>query len=107
MTTIYRIPFQPEKRQTFSVRLTRDVQVELKFEYLNLDVDPCWIMDISDRFRNQLVCGIPLLPGQNLLEQYEYLDLGVTMFILNTIDQDVVPTWKTMGVDANLYFFED
>lgn len=38
--------------------------------------DGSWILDIGDANGTPMLCGVPLLPGQNLLEQFDYLAIG-------------------------------
>lgn len=38
--------------------------------------DGSWVLDIADGNGSQILCGVPLLIGGNLLEQHDYLGIG-------------------------------
>lgn len=64
-----------------------------------------WIVDISDFITNQsIIAGIPLVTGCDLLEQYEYLELGGSLVIFTDGDANAVPTLENLGVESNLYY---
>lgn len=64
----------------------------------------CWIMDISNSDDTPLLSGVPLITGADLLEQFEYLGLGVKMVALTIGDIDAVPTFDNAGVEGKLFF---
>ncbi len=41
----------------------------------------CWGLDIGDASNNPIVCGIPLIPGVNLLAQYAYLGISGELIV--------------------------
>lgn len=47
-----------------------------------------WTMDIYDSSSNALIMGIPMLPGYDLLAQYQYMGIGSAM-VVNTGDPSV------------------
>ena len=69
----------------------------------------CWVLDIYDS-TDQLkaLCGIPLVTGADLLEQFLYIDLGrhafmTAMTIGPGAPPDQVPTFWNLGTDSHLY----
>jgi hypothetical protein len=95
MTDVYEIPLRP-KNQIVSTTIN-DHALTLKLTWLDSD-KPCWILDIVG-----LVCGIPLLTGQDLLAQYDYLGLNFIMFCGVDGDQSADPTFETLGITSHLW----
>ena len=105
-TPLTRINLQPAQNQSLSVNLNgTDYRLRLLF---NAAVsDPFWALDIGDANGAPMVCGIPLLPGQNLLEPYGHLDIGGggALFCYGAGATDGgIPDWDTLGVSWQLYF---
>lgn len=63
-----------------------------------------WLLDIGDASNNPIVRGIPLVTGADLLAQYEYLGIGVQLFVQTNGDPNAVPTFTNLGSQANLFF---
>jgi len=65
-----------------------------------------WTLDIIDSVSNtELVCGIPLVTGTDLLRQYRHL--GITGSLVAFTDSDPAetpPTFDNLGGSSNLYF---
>ncbi len=68
----------------------------------NLD---CWGLDIGDASNNPIVCGIPLIPGIDLLYQYAYLNFGGSLFVAVDGDPDAPPDFAGLGSAGHLYFW--
>lgn len=62
-----------------------------------------WFVDIGDGESNALVCGLPLLPGMNILGQFAYLGLGFGLLVSVTGKGDLPPTFEDMGAGMHLY----
>lgn len=45
-----------------------------------------WALDIMDGSGALLIGGIPLIPGADLLEQYKYLKLGFSLFVICDVE---------------------
>ncbi len=89
----------PYSVQTFTVSLKGgavNIDILLKLRYL--DQYGFWLADIYDAGTEKpLVCGVPLVPGVNLLGQYAYLDIGEA-YIEAATDTDLEqPDNKTLG----------
>jgi len=83
--------------QTFKVNVPGDVR-NLNL-YLTLSYNTIagyWIMGIYDNSKNPIVLNIPLLVGQNLLAQYQYLDIG-SVYLINTGDAALIPDDVNIG----------
>lgn len=79
----------------------RDLNVICKW---NDSLDAGWMIDIRDDISNtNIICGIPLVTGVDLLEQYEYLGLGVGLVVYTNGNANAIPTLDNLGVDSNLY----
>jgi len=65
-----------------------------------------WCMDIADANGEALVCGIPLVTGCDLLEQYEFLSIGGGghLYVGTPGNPPAVPTYANLGIDSHLYF---
>jgi hypothetical protein len=69
----------------------------------------CWVVDFLDSTAQyKILCGVPLVTGADLLEQFLYLDLGRNAFLtVMTIgpglSPDTVPTFNNLGIDGHLY----
>lgn len=105
MTTASLIPLQPQSQQ---------LQITIGSVPYNLIVqwnapNASWMMDILDQDNNQILSGVPLITGADLLEQFEYLMIGGAidageMQVQTTSDTFAVPTYANLGTDGNLYW---
>ena len=63
----------------------------------------CWVLDLADAQGNNIVTGIPMVPGTTLLGQYAYLGLGFDLFVQNDANITVVPGFTDLGTTSHLY----
>jgi hypothetical protein len=64
-----------------------------------------WVLDIADATgANPIVSGIPLITGDDLLEQYAYLGIAGQLIVQTSNDPLVPPTFTDLGTTGNLYF---
>jgi hypothetical protein len=63
-----------------------------------------WYMDIGDANGVPILCGVPLVTGANLLEQYAYLGIGGGLMVYSAGDPDTPPTFYTLGDTSQLYW---
>ena len=63
-----------------------------------------WALDISDSTNVPIVCGIPLIPGIDLLYQYAYLGFGGSLVVAVDGDPNGVPDFAGLGTTGHLYF---
>lgn len=101
----YRIPMLAGAPQKITTRFA-GVDYQLTFLYRNLP-EAGWVMDIRDIPGNDVLLGCPLVTGLNLLAQYEYLGLGVELYVWTSGDSLKVPAFRDLGVDTFLYLWVD
>ena len=63
-----------------------------------------WILDLSLSSGGDLVLGIPLITGTDLLSPFSAaLGLGFSLFVSSDADPTAVPTESTLGTTSHLY----
>jgi hypothetical protein len=98
--TVYEIPLTPEP-QTFSISLVGTVyQMTINWNQYG----SYWVLDIADAQGNDILCGLPLLPGFDIFGQYQYLGFGGQLFVQTDFDPVAPPTYTNLGVTSHLYF---
>lgn len=100
----YEIPLSPEA-QKLSVQLGKTVY-KLTVRW-NTSDEGGWIIDIFDSDGAPKLLGIPMTTGNDLLEQYQYLDFGGKMFCGTDGDLTTPPTYENLGLTAHLYWEPD
>ena len=98
-TTFYEVPLSGVP-QTFTISIA-GVSYQLTLTYQNVD-EGGWSIEIADTAGNDIVSGIPLVTGADLLGQYEYIGLGCGMFVYTDGDNDAVPTFDNLGSTSHL-----
>lgn len=79
--------------------------VVYQFRFVYADVEEAgWLVDISDAEGVPLVCGIPLVTGADLMEQFVYLGIAARFYVLTDGDAAEVPTFENLGTRSHLYF---
>ena len=85
---IISIPIDSSPNQSFQVSLpfettNRPIQFEVSFN----DLSSYWVLNLFDPTEGvYLLTAVPLVPGLDILGQYQYLNLG-HLFLLNTGDE--------------------
>jgi hypothetical protein len=96
---IYEIPLRPGA-QKFSVDFGTIYVMRLVYR----DAEEAgWTLDILQQDEEPILCGIPLVTGADLLDQYAYLGFGVRLYVLTDGDPFAVPTYANLGTGAHLY----
>jgi hypothetical protein len=62
-----------------------------------------WFLDLLDESGNEVLTGMPLVNGYNLLGQYEYLDIGFGLLVVSEDDGLGAPGIDDPGVRSRLY----
>lgn len=101
----YRIPLTPEP-QSFVVSLG-GVEYRLTVRWVEAH-EGGWVLDIatvssSVEGGGDLVAGIPLVTGCDLLEPYDYLGIGGGLVVWAD-GSDLPPTLDNLGQGVELYF---
>lgn len=106
---VFEIPIQPSLMQTMSISLV-GVTYNLTFLYHDASQGG-WTIDIADANGNPLACGLPLVSGEDILEQFAYLGIGGKLILQTDGDPTgaVSPGFNDLGVGAtsHLYFVPD
>lgn len=93
---VIEIPLYPDS-QEFSIILV-DVTYQISITWR----DPYWIMDMANNSGSQVVKGVPLVTGADLLAQYSYLGFGFKLVVVcDDADQDY-PTQTDLGTGSHL-----
>jgi hypothetical protein len=98
--TAYEIPLSAMD-QRFSIALA-GVTYRLTVHWC--EPAAAWTLDIADETDVALVTGVPLVTGLNLLEQYDYLNIGGALYVQTDGDTWAVPTAANLGTAGRLYF---
>lgn len=103
--TIYKIPLVVGTPQSLSVTFGV-TEYRLSLRYRDVDNDQgLWTLDVADVVTNKdIVCGIPLVTGADLLAQYKYLNIAGSLGVYTDGEPDAVPSFENLGQDSNLYF---
>ncbi|EEP89186.1 hypothetical protein ykris0001_2470 [Yersinia kristensenii ATCC 33638] len=65
-----------------------------------------WVMDIMDSRGENLVLGVPLVVGANLLEPYSHLGLSGGLMVVSDDEAHEYPTKTNLGYGSHLYFVQ-
>jgi hypothetical protein len=87
--------------QTFSISLNGiTYQFTLHWNW----VSASWILDIADSTGNPVLSGLPLVTGDDLLEQFDYLNFGGQLVVQTNNNVFAVPSFTNLGTQGNLYY---
>lgn len=105
--TPYLIPTQPQAQQIQITLGAVAYSLVLRWNVPN----NTWMMDLLDDSGDQVLSGVPLLPGEDLLTQLAYLGIGGSvgagqLQVQTTSDTFAVPTYPNLGSDGNLYWLQ-
>lgn len=97
MTVI--VPFKAIPNRRFSAKVPIDgSNVSLSFFLRYNELAKYWFVDIAKG--KQTVCvGVPLIPAQNILEQYAYLGIGSAYIVPKHESKEQWPTLSTLEND--------
>ena len=99
---VFEIPLRPATAQTLKVALN-DRVYGFSLAYID-EAEGGWTLDIADEAGSPLVAGIALLPGQDLLEPYPDLGIGVRLAVVTPGEQECRPNFDGLGVHSKLLF---
>lgn len=99
----YLIPFSNIPQQVQITLAGVDYVLTVKWN----DIGQSWILDIQDVNENDLVKGLPLVTGTDLLDGLQYLGIGGALWVLDNSGNipALVPDLNTLGNSENLYFY--
>lgn len=96
----YEIPLSPAP-QTLSISLG-GVRYRLRVRWNR--VLGAWVLDIADVDGNDILTGVPIVTGVDLLTQHAHLNFGGKLIALTDSDADTPPGYTTLGVTGHLYW---
>ncbi|CAI1018630.1 Uncharacterised protein [Serratia ficaria] len=99
---IQEIPLTPTNQQ-FAITLGEQ-QLNMRIMWRD---EAGWLLDLMDGAGAELVNGIPLVPGANLLEQYAYLGIAGALAVLVDNNEPELPTKTNLGVSSHLYYVQE
>lgn len=100
-----RIPLTTDPNQTFTCALTINGQNKKLSFYISFnEIAGYWVMNITDTATNKaLLSSIPLIPGdypaENILEQYEYLNIGAAYVVRTGKTKSPFPDDSNLGTE--------
>ena len=94
---IEEIPLTPDN-QNYSITLSGTV-----YQFRMVWREAFWCLDILNSGGVDIITGIPLITGYNLLEQYAYLNPGFSLYVFCDIAGQENPTKTDMGTYIHLY----
>lgn len=98
--TPYEIPLSPEP-QRFSVDLAGKAY---RMRVLWCKESACWCLDMVDSDGIDVLLGIPMVTGLDLLRQHPHLGIPGGLLVQTDHDAEAVPTFDNLGVTGRLYF---
>lgn len=96
----YEIPLTPQP-QRFLISLG-GVDYELTVSWCG--PASAWTLDIRSADGSDIVVGISMVTGVDLLGQYKHLGLPGQLVAQSDVDLDRVPDFGSLGVSGHLYF---
>lgn len=91
------IPLSPEN-QAFSISLAgQSFQMAITWRAV------FWCLDIMDSTGSDLIKGIPLITGADLLAQYKHLGLGFSLYVDCDNPANENPNESDIGINSHLY----
>lgn len=91
------IPVQAIPNHKFSSRILVDNQnLTLQFELQYNDIANYWLVNINDHNGRALISCLPVIPAQNILEQYAHLQIGSAYIVPVQTIKEQWPTQHTL-----------
>ena len=94
------IPLQAQPNHSFSCSIpVNDENISLTFSMSYNDFSGYWSMTISRSSDDVLIRNLPIIPSENILEQYSYLGIGIAMVVPRQSVADQWPSYDTLSSD--------
>ena len=93
---INEIPLTPDNQQ-FDISISN---IDYKMRIIWRESG--WILDLQDSDGKEIIAGIPLVTGVDLLEQYAYLQLGFGLWLFSDTLLNEAPGQYDLGYTAHL-----
>ncbi len=85
-STTYRLPID-DQNISLTLRLTYN------------EIAGYWMMDLTNEDGQMLVSGLPVIPAQNILEQYRYMQIGSAYVLPKSKVEDQWPGYESLTSD--------
>ncbi|EPD1507912.1 phage baseplate plug family protein [Klebsiella pneumoniae] len=95
--SVSEIPLAPDS-QSFNITLA-GVDYQMRVVWRGV----CWFLDLMDSTGSDLIKGIPLITGADLLAQYRFLGLGFSLYVVCDDPASENPTQFDLGINSHLY----
>lgn len=93
------VPMQAIPNHSFSCVIPlNNSNIELRFTMQYNEVAKFWFVDIS-KDSKPLIAGMPLIPAQDLLEQYQYMGIGHAYLIPRSELSQQFPDYETLSTE--------
>ncbi|MDQ0202472.1 phage baseplate plug family protein [Pectinatus haikarae] len=94
------IPLQAVPNQTFSSKIPVDKQnITLSFTLNYNELANYWVVSITDSNGTMLITSLPIIPAQNILEQFKYMNIGSAYVVPRQTISEEWPTENTLDSD--------
>lgn len=96
----------PTKPQTQRFRVTlggREYQITQTW----MPLDEIWVWDLADVSGNLILAGVPLVTGDDLLDQFPTIAVGGQLVVQTDHDTDARPTFQNLGSLSHVYFLPE
>lgn len=101
------VPMQAIPNHTFSAVIPFDDQnINLRFTMQYNEICNFWFVDISQN-DTMLLSGYPLIPAQDLLEQFQYLGIGHAYIVPITQVTKQFPDYNTLSSEWAVVWGDD
>lgn len=103
----YEIPLSTSFNQEFYSIIPINGENKKLFFFLRYNtIADCWIMDIKDENKKELVCNISLVCGIDLFEQYQYKHIGHAFIYAQGENLDR-PNKNNLGKSYKLFWYSE
>ena len=93
------VPMQPIPNHQFSCSVPIDnLNLLLRFRMMYNELAGYWVVDIS-KGDTPVLSGLPVIPAQDILEQFKYLGIGSAYIVPKSEVQEQWPSANTLSSD--------
>ena len=97
------IPIRGIPNYSFACVIPVDgANVTLLFRTTFNELAKYWLIDISTNEGVMLVSGLPVIPAQNILEQFSYMNIGSSYILPKSVVLEQWPSANTLESDWHL-----
>ena len=91
------IPLDPVKGSFNCIVSVDNTGLNLYFELKYNSVSGIWLMTVRDTSGNDYITNQPLIPAENILEQYKYMGIGSAYILPVENTEEEYPSRDTLG----------